>query len=138
MRARAISLRQPWASLIIYGLKPVEIRTWQTNYRGPLIIHAAKTVDEDALLRFRIENPPKGCLIGTVELIEVERLTKPKWHELAAQHLNISPYTSGLYAWHLAEPRQMGEPIPYRGERGLFFVVGCGAERDDKQETLFS
>jgi hypothetical protein len=98
MRARAISLRQPWASLIVYGLKTVEIRTWQTDYRGPLLIHASKTVDEDAMLRFKIQDPPKGCLIGTVELIDVEPITKPKWHEFAAEHLNIGPYTTGLPA----------------------------------------
>lgn len=42
---KAISLWQPWASLVPAGAKPVETRSWSTSYRGPLAIHAAKTTD---------------------------------------------------------------------------------------------
>jgi hypothetical protein len=40
---RALSIRQPWAWLIVHGFKPVENRDWATDYRGPLAIHAGKT-----------------------------------------------------------------------------------------------
>lgn len=40
---KAITLHQPWASLIALGVKTIETRAWSTNYRGPLAIHAAKT-----------------------------------------------------------------------------------------------
>lgn len=138
MREMGISVRQPWASLIVCGLKNVELRTWATDYKGVLYIHAAKKMDEHALRRFMIEAPPRGCLIGTVELVEVEKLTVSRWHELAAQHLDNGPYASGMYAWHLAKPRQMAEAIPYSGVRGLFPVAGTGAAPEVRQGTLFS
>jgi hypothetical protein len=45
----ALSIRQPWASLIVAGLKPVENRSWRVRYRGPLLIHAGQRVDVDGL-----------------------------------------------------------------------------------------
>jgi hypothetical protein len=46
---KALSIRQPWAYLIITGDKDIENRTWATAYRGPVLIHAGKTMDYDAL-----------------------------------------------------------------------------------------
>ena len=45
-RIRALTVRQPWASLIADGLKTIEVRTMRTHYRGLLLIHAGKTVAE--------------------------------------------------------------------------------------------
>ena len=42
---KAISIRQPWAWLIVHGYKDVENRTWATKHRGPILIHAGKTLD---------------------------------------------------------------------------------------------
>lgn len=50
---RAISLWQPWASLVVLGAKKIETRHWSTNYRGPLLIHAAKRTSELYLARSR-------------------------------------------------------------------------------------
>lgn len=50
---RAISLHQPWASAIAYGAKRVETRSWSTNYRGPLAIHAAKLFNVDKFIRVK-------------------------------------------------------------------------------------
>ena len=44
----ALSIRQPWAWLIVNGHKDVENRTWRTNFRGPVLIHAGKAVDRAA------------------------------------------------------------------------------------------
>lgn len=47
---RALTLRQPWASLVAVGAKTIETRGWSTDYRGPLLIHAAKrTPDVDGV-----------------------------------------------------------------------------------------
>lgn len=45
---KALSIMQPWASMIVLGYKPVENRTWKTSYRGPLLIHAGKRFDYEA------------------------------------------------------------------------------------------
>lgn len=44
----ALSLRQPWATLLVHGLKTIEIRNWQTARRGRVLIHAARIVDDRA------------------------------------------------------------------------------------------
>jgi hypothetical protein len=134
----ALSLRQPWASLIIYGFKTVEIRGWTTDYRGTLFIHASKTLDENAMLRFKFDDMITGCLIGTVELIGVEPLTPHMWMESATQHLGLGPYSPGLYAWRLSDPKPLPEPVPYRGERRLFFITDSGPTQESNQRTLFS
>jgi hypothetical protein len=123
MIEKALSIRQPWASLIVCGLKTVEIRTWSTAYRGLLYIHASKSQDDIAMNRFQLEAPPMGALLGTVELARVEPFTKEMWEELAEKHLDNGAFISGLYAWHLENARPLAEPVAYRGERSLFPVV---------------
>lgn len=123
MIEKALSVRQPWASLIVCGLKTVEIRTWSTAYRGLLYIHASKSQDDIAMNRFQLEAPPMGALLGTVELARVEPFTKQMWDELAEKHLDNGAFLSGLYAWHLENARPLAEPVAYRGERSLFPVV---------------
>jgi len=122
MKGVALSVRQPWASLIILGLKSVEIRSWPTSHRGPLFIHAAKTLDERALGRFRLSDVPTGALIGVVDLIGVEPFTPATWRKLAPEHLDTGPFTLGLYAWTLADPRPLQQPVPWRGDRSLFEI----------------
>jgi hypothetical protein len=123
MKGVALSVRQPWASLIVWGLKNVEIRTWNAKYRGPLFIHASRTVDNLALQRFALDNLPTGALIGTVNLTAVESFTETTWDELAEVHLDHGSFPANCYAWHLSNPIPFDEPIPYSGERGLFQVT---------------
>jgi ASCH domain len=58
---KIISIRQPWAGLIVSGLKDVENRTWPTRYRGPILIHASQRPDEisreDIERRFGVSPP---------------------------------------------------------------------------------
>jgi hypothetical protein len=46
---KAVSIKQPWEYLVVTGAKLIENRTWRTSWRGPLLIHAAKEIDKDAL-----------------------------------------------------------------------------------------
>jgi activating signal cointegrator 1 len=123
MIEKALSVRQPWASLIVCGLKTVEIRRWSTTYRGRLYIHASKSQDDIALNRFQLESPPMGVLLGTVELARVEPFTSELWDELAEKHLDNGAFIPGFYAWHLENAQPLAEPVAYRGERSLFPVV---------------
>jgi ASCH domain len=57
---KALTIRQPWAELILRGRKPFELRSWRTKYRGPLVIHAAAKVDaEDA--HSTLKSVTHGC-----------------------------------------------------------------------------
>ncbi len=78
---KAITIKQPWATLIALGEKRFETRSWQTKYRGPIAIHAGKTMDKEyceyppikrALQRHGIKNEdlPLGVVVATAELVE--------------------------------------------------------------------
>ena len=106
---RALSVRQPWASLIAWGEKTVECRSWSTKYRGPLLIHASGqniTLDDGTILE-------GGCAIALVQLVDVRLLTED---DLEAACLDDFP---GEFAWIL-ECAQEIEPIPLKGRLNLW------------------
>lgn len=43
---KVLSIREPWASIIINGYKEYEFRSWKTNYRGKILIHASKNIEK--------------------------------------------------------------------------------------------
>ena len=63
---KVLSIRQPWASLIAYGYKEYEFRTWKTKYRGEFLIHASKMVEKENMDRFKHLNIPfeTGAIIA--------------------------------------------------------------------------
>ena len=69
---KAITIKQPYASLIAAGIKTYEFRTWKTKYRGELLIHAGKGVDKKAMEKFKKYNLdyPSGCIIAKVNLVD--------------------------------------------------------------------
>lgn len=60
---KAITITEPWATLILIGEKTIETRSWQTSYRGPIAIHAAKGMTRDEL-RCALDQPIRGLLIN--------------------------------------------------------------------------
>ncbi len=85
---KALSIRQPWAWLIVHGIKDIENRDWATNYRGEFLIHASKTFDSDGydFIRktFSISMPKSwqfelGGIIGIANLIECVDSHPSKW-----------------------------------------------------------
>jgi len=69
---KVITIKQPWASLIAEGLKKYEFRTWNTKYRGDILIHAGKAIDKKAVERFKEYNLeyPTGCIIAKATLTD--------------------------------------------------------------------
>lgn len=132
---KAISLWQPWASLMADGLKAIETRPWQTGYRGPLAIHAAKrrmSVEEHGLLwDWQVEDLvpmdfggtpfslPFGAIIAVVELVDC-RPTENL--DPGLPEIEFGDFTEGRWAWITQNPRQINPPIPYRGQQGLFEI----------------
>jgi ASCH domain-containing protein len=110
---KTLSIRQPWAHLILSGIKRVENRSWITSHRGPLIIHAAQRCEDfDAIERqFGIRIPrdvPCGGIVGRVELVDIVERSN-------------DPYFCGPFGWILRDP----ETLPFRampGRLGLFNV----------------
>ncbi|HET92322.1 MAG TPA: ASCH domain-containing protein [Chloroflexi bacterium] len=120
---KALSFHQPRAEQIVRGVKIVDIRTWQTTYRGSLAVHAAAQ-RRDARCRalgFEPDALAYGALVGTVELTDVQPLDAAGYDALRDQHLLDTPFPGDpCYAWSLASPQRFPEPIPYRGRRRLF------------------
>jgi len=121
---KALSIRQPWAHLILYFGKDIENRSWNTNFRGRILIHASKgmTQDEwcDAILfknsidakpsghfeQVNINTIPRGGIVGSVEIVDcVER--------------SNSPWFMGRYGFVLRDPRPLTF-FPCKGSLGFF------------------
>lgn len=75
---KAITTWQPHASLIAIGAKPIESRSWRTQYRGPLAIHAAKRFPEP-MRRLAYHTEPFKTVLGRAHLIPTQSygMTKP-------------------------------------------------------------
>ena len=69
---KAITIKEPYATLIAERLKEYEFRTWKTNYRGDVLIHAGKGVDKDAMKRYEHLNLeyPSGCIIAKATITD--------------------------------------------------------------------
>lgn len=104
---RALSLWQPWASLIALGVKTIETRGWSTKYRGPLLIHAAKRAPDRWVQGVTI-------LDGSMYVI-----TGPEWKKIEDER-PYGDFTPGRYAWLLANVRPLAEPVPTKGRQGLW------------------
>jgi hypothetical protein len=83
---KAITIKQPWATLIAEGYKEYEFRTWKTKYRGDILIHAGKGIDKEALKRFEHLNLeyPTGVIIAKAKItdcVEVDENFRVKMKE---------------------------------------------------------
>lgn len=69
---KVITIKQPFASLIAEGFKRYEFRTWRTNYRGEILIHAGKSIDKKAMKKFQHLNLeyPIGCIIAKATITD--------------------------------------------------------------------
>lgn len=69
---KAITIKQPWATLIAKGYKEYEFRTWKTKYRGDILIHAGKGIDKLAMAKFKHLNLvyPRGKIIAKATITD--------------------------------------------------------------------
>lgn len=125
---KALSIRQPWAELIVQGRKTIELRTWQTSYRGRIAIHASQTVREEACIAYGLDpaRVVRGALVGAVELVDILTLDEAAWEALRDQHLSLSDFPGPMFGWRLEAPQRLPQPIPIRGRMNLFNVPDEG------------
>ena len=69
---KVITIKQPWATLIVKGYKEYEFRTWKTKYRGDILIHAGKGIDKSAIKRFEYLDLeyPTGMIIAKAAITD--------------------------------------------------------------------
>ena len=137
---KALSLTQPWATLVVIGAKRIETRSWGTTHRGPLLIHAAKAIPNgyaefkhpdflkvleplvglNELGAPNIHLLPRGALLGIVYLVgcfRTEALVPPD-----APEVTFGDFSPGRFAWKLELPTQWTKPLPWRGRQRIFNV----------------
>ena len=131
---KALTLTQPWATLVAIGAKKIETRSWNTAYRGQLAIHAAagKYVDDyllmkidpfySALRKAGIESRlqiPLGGIIATCELVHVARIYADT-NIPGKPELMFGDYSVGRYMWFLENVVALPEPIAAKGALSLW------------------
>lgn len=130
----AISVRQPWAALIVAGLKAVEVRRWPTRRRGPVLIHAGKVPDDRDVGWARVATPEltelarlRGGVIGVGE-IETCRTyaTAEAFAADAPAHLNDPDWFTPprLFGFVIRDARAVGF-YPCTGKTMFFEVPDC-------------
>ena len=132
---KALSLLQPWATLVVIGAKKIETRSWSTPYRGRILIHASQGKAGNI---FCAEPPvskyipdfkklPFGAIIGEAKLtsiLRVEDFDLPDFEmdNLTLEEKAFGDYTSGRFGWILEDPVAYQTPIPARGHLRLWDV----------------
>jgi Lar family restriction alleviation protein len=133
---KAITIWQPWASLLAIGAKQYETRNWETKYRGPIAIHAAKKdpckIPLLGLQKFEeatkeeLEKAglswcllPTGKIIATAELVNCW-LIGAELDIPTEQEMLFGDWTPGRYAWELANIQLLPVPIPAKGAQRLW------------------
>jgi activating signal cointegrator 1 len=117
----ALSVRQPWAELIMLGRKTIELRTWSCDYRGRLWVHASRRADPKLDALFGLTSPFRGGYVGSVKVSAIVPLSEERWEKWRNRHLDPGPFPPGTLAWILDEPRWLRTPLPAPGKLGLFF-----------------
>jgi predicted transcriptional regulator len=115
---KVLSLKQPFAELVVSGRKTIELRTWNTKFRGKFLIHASLSPDKEAMKRFGYQNLPRGFIVGEAELIEVKKYGNDYEHkEDKKKHLANSVW--GKYGFILKNAKRI-KPIQARGKLGFW------------------
>jgi len=134
VRVPAITVRQPWATLLACGIKRYETRSWATRYRGPIAIHASARMQPEDRIWVQ-EDPdvlqlvgrhtgdwsdgqwPLGVVLAVGRLVDCEETDGLFVRGLERRLGDFSP---GRYAWRLEGVVRLPEPVPARGSLGLW------------------
>ena len=137
---KVITLHQPWASFMVSNppVKSFETRSWKTNYRGELWIHASKKGTRDGRLVFdkimrafpdrisavasSFDELPFGAIVGSVTVVNCHH-AQPIGDNLFLSDLlewTCGDFSAGRFAWGCMRPYQFDTPIPAKGYQGIW------------------
>ena len=113
----ALGIRQPWAELILRGVKTIEIRAVPTNVRGPVYLYSGRKLAETPAAltaarahRLRVEELPLGVLVGTVDIHNSSTALPGDAVEACVGANDLI----GRFSWRLRNPCRLPEPLPVR------------------------
>ena len=110
---RALSLKQPFAELILQGRKAIEIRKWNTKFRGKFLIHSSKIPDEKAMKHFGFTNLPDGFVLGKAKLVDVKKYNSKKEFE-KDKNKHLASRKFGNFGFILTDIQRI-KPVPAKG-----------------------
>lgn len=125
---RALTLWQPWATLVAIGAKRYETRSWRTHYRGRIAIHAAQKILRPMNKQMRValeekglewQTLPKGKILAVVRL-ETCRPTESTFILDSDPERAYGDFHGGRYAWYFVDILKLKNPIPIRGKQRLW------------------
>lgn len=120
---KALSLKQPWAELVVSGRKTVELRNWNTNFRGEFLVHASKVPSQDAMKRFGFDTLPTGCIVGKATLVSVKTYpNKAAFEEDATKHFATPGWYDEKAKGFILTNAERIEPRPLKGKLNFFEV----------------
>ena len=122
---RALSIRQPWAELILLGHKTIEVRSRRTNLRERVFIYAGlNRIEEAEEVRIAtefgidVDGLPRGVLVGTVAIVGCLSLRHDDSQAACFEIADID----GFYGWLLARPQRTEELVkPTHQPQPMFF-----------------
>ncbi len=135
---KALSFRQPWATLAVLGLKPVDNRPWRTHYRGRIYIHASEgpeyypppyseewllsNLDDEGRKLYLATERPRGVIIGEATLVDCIKRNQTSLFPEYRSEFQFSTWFLGNFGLVLKDPNRYATPIPYKGALKLFEV----------------
>ncbi len=126
---KALSIMQPWARLLAGGEKRFETRSWSTDYRGAIAIHASNRMDGKAqALALELtmsgqlsDNFPLGAIVGVGYLIEIFPTGDIlDFGGASERELRLGNFERGRFAWLFSECKPLVTPIPCHGQLSLW------------------
>ena len=130
---KALTIKEPWASLIIEEYKKYEFRSWKTKYRGKILIHAGLGIEKDMMERFKDYNIDinPGYIIGEATITDCILVDEKFNCELRSTDPVVygrSNHTE-TYAWKLENVVKYEKPIPCKGKLGLWNYCEVNLEK---------
>jgi len=121
---KCLSISQPFADLIILGEKTIELRNWNTNFRGEFLIHSPLKIRIDDCIRLKINKKfATGVIIGKAELYDVKKYNSLKEINVDKKfHFATKKFQVKTYGFKIRNVKMLKIPIPFKGQLGFFDV----------------
>ncbi|MFQ5531552.1 MAG: ASCH domain-containing protein [Candidatus Nanoarchaeia archaeon] len=117
---KTLSLKQPWAELILQGKKNIELRKWNTKFRGRFLIHASKNPDKKAMEKFGFKTLPCRFVVGEAELVDVKNYKNNKNEFEKDKYLHLATSDWGEFGFILKNFKRLNTIIPAKGNLGFW------------------
>jgi predicted transcriptional regulator len=119
---KCLSLKQPYAELLVSGKKSIELRNWNTSFRGKFLVHASKNIDKD--LGIDYNKLARGAIIGSAVLYDVKQYRNKTELEVDKnKHLaDIKKFGFRRYGFMIKNAHRFRRSIPYPGMLTFFEV----------------